>query len=55
LVKCKEHVRTKGLNQILALKASMNNGLSKELKAAFPNIIPVPRPLILDQKIHDPH
>lgn len=55
LVKCKEHVRTKGLNQILALKASMNNGLSKELKAAFPNIIPVPRPLILDQKIQDPH
>lgn len=38
LVKRKEHVTTKGLNQIVAIKALMNNGLSENLKAAFPKI-----------------
>jgi hypothetical protein len=33
----------------------MNNGLSEELKAAFPKILPVPRPSVLDYKIKDPH
>ena len=55
LVKRKEHITTKGLNQIVAIKASMNNGLSEKLKAAFPNTIPVPRPLIMNQKIQDPN
>ena len=32
-----------GLLEILAIKASMNNGLSDVLKDAFPNIIPVNR------------
>ena len=31
-----------GLRKIVAIKASLNKGLSEELKAAFPNIIPVP-------------
>jgi hypothetical protein len=55
LVKRKEHLTTKGLKQIVAIKASMNNGLSEKLKAAFPNTIPAPRPLIMNQKIQEPN
>ena len=35
-----------GLIKIVAIKASMNWGLSEELKKAFPNVVPVVRPLI---------
>ena len=55
LVKSKKHLTTEGLHKIVALRASINNGLSDELKAAFPNVIPVPRPLVEDQKIKDPN
>lgn len=33
----------------------MNKGLSCSLKAAFPNVVPVPRPLVLNKKIEDPN
>ncbi len=33
----------------------MNKGLSKELKAAFPDIVPVNRPSVKNQKITDPN
>jgi len=33
----------------------MNTGLSGNLKAIFPNTIPVPRPLVVDQEIKDPN
>jgi len=39
----KEHLRIEGLRHILALKASLNLGLSVELKEAFPGIIPIGR------------
>jgi hypothetical protein len=32
----------------------MNNGLSDKLKAAFPDIKPVQRPLVTDQEIKNP-
>lgn len=32
----------------------MNLGLSPGLKASFPNVIPVQRPLVKDQQIKDP-
>jgi hypothetical protein len=32
-----------GLRKILAIKASINNGLSDVLKVAFPGIVPVNR------------
>jgi len=38
----------------VAIKASMNNGLSEELKAAFPNTIPVQRPKVMGGVIKDP-
>jgi len=40
-----------GLQEIISIRASMNYGLTDELKAAFPNIIPVARPLIIDKVI----
>lgn len=39
----------------MSIKASVNKGLSKELKASFPEVTCVPRPLVEDQKIKDPH
>lgn len=42
-----EHTSMEGLQQIVNLKASMNRGLSDELKAAFPDTIPVARPVVV--------
>jgi hypothetical protein len=53
LIMNKEHLTERGLLKILALKASMNLGLSSELSEAFPNIIPENRPLVIDQIIPD--
>ena len=39
----------------MAIKASINRGLSNDLKMAFPYIIPMSRPLVLDQIIKDPY
>jgi len=36
----KEHLTMEGLEKLIAIKASINRGLSEELKAAFPNVIP---------------
>lgn len=35
-----------GLYEIVAIKANMNLGLSDVLKIAFPDVIPIPRPLV---------
>ena len=43
LINNKQDLTKEGLLQILAIKASMNNGISGMLKAAFPNVIPVNR------------
>jgi hypothetical protein len=40
LILKKEHLTLAGLEKIVAIKASMNLGLSKKLEQAFPNIIP---------------
>jgi hypothetical protein len=55
LISRKEHLTTKGLEKLIAIKASINNGLSPALKAAFPSIIPASRPLVLNQEIKDPN
>ena len=44
-----------GLHKIVAIKASLNKGLTDKLKAAFPKIIPVPKPSVLNQRIEDPN
>jgi hypothetical protein len=55
MLNCKEHLTIEGMNKLIAIKASMNLGLSEGLKAAFPNTIPVPRPIVKDQEIKDPN
>ena len=50
----KEHITNEGLNKIIAIKASINRGLSQKLKEAFPNVIPVNKPLILDLPVPNP-
>jgi len=40
----REHLTIEGIHKIVAIKASLNLGLSYTLKAAFSNIIPVQRP-----------
>ena len=53
----KEHLTIEGLQQIVALKAAMNRGLSEKLKfrACIPNVVPVERPRVENTKIHDPN
>lgn len=50
----KEHLTSKGLEKIVAIKASLNWGElapSEKLKVLFPNIIPVARPVISRKSI----
>lgn len=55
LIKHKKHLTPEGLQELVNIKASMNEGLSDELKTSFPDTIPVPRPLIRNQEIQDPN
>jgi len=49
----KEHLLSNGLQEIVNLKASLNLGLSGDLKGIFPNTVPVPRPLV--ESLELPH
>ena len=49
------HLTCQGLQKVLAFKASLNKGLTPVLKATFPNVIPVMRPSVLEQKIPNPY
>ena len=40
MMRQKEHLTIEGLHKIVAIKASLNLGLSDKLKVAFPNVIP---------------
>ena len=53
----KEHLTMgrEGLQRILENRASMNWGLTDQLKVAFPHIIPGQRPLIDNKKMLDPY
>jgi hypothetical protein len=55
LILNKEHLTTEGLAKIVAIKASLNQGLSEKLKFAFLNTLPVTRPIVEDQEIKDPN
>jgi len=50
----KKHLTESGLQEIVNLRASLNLGLSDELKAAFPNTIPVKRQILTKQQIPHP-
>jgi hypothetical protein len=49
----KAHLTTEGLQEIINIKASMNLGLSDELKSNFINTVPVQRPTIKTTNIPD--
>jgi hypothetical protein len=51
----KEHLHLEGLLKILSIKASHNLGISDKLRTNFPNIVPIKRPFVLNQKIQDPN
>jgi len=55
LINNKEHLTIKGLHKIIALKSSLNLGLSDDLKKSFPEIIPVSRPLVENYNIINPY
>lgn len=53
LVLNKQHLKLEGLQKIVAIKASMNRGLSNQLQVAFPNVIPVSRPLVVNKLVQE--
>ena len=55
LKRCKAHNTVPGLQRIINLRASLNNGLSYNLNLAFPDTIPIVRPLVVDAKIPNPN
>ena len=55
LVENKEHLTVDGLNKLVSIRASLNEGLSSELSLNFPNIIPIERPLIINKIIPNPN
>ena len=46
IMKRKEHLTIEGLHKIIAIRASMNRGLSEKLKLAFLSVVPVVIPLV---------
>jgi len=55
LIKSKEHLTMEGLHKIVSIKASINRGLTEILKVAFPNIMPISRPLSINTEIPHPY
>lgn len=51
----KEHLTEEGILKLVAIKASINRGLSDEQKLAFPNITPVEKPIIIRENTVDPY
>ncbi len=54
LMNNKEHLTVEGLNKIVSIKASINKGISDELKTSFPLCIPVMRPIKVNPQIPHP-
>jgi len=55
LIRNKEHLTIEGIQKIVNLRASINLGGSESLKEAFPNTVPVERPIVEDIAIDDPY
>ena len=53
LIERQEHLTDEGFIKIVAIKASMNQGLSDEFKLAFPDVVPVSIPKVKNKKISD--
>ena len=55
LINTKAHLTNEGLHQIISIKASLNLGISENLKSYFTKITPVERPLVKTTNIPDPN
>ena len=55
LLRNKKHLTGEGHRKVLSIKASMNLGLSDELKLSFPDIKPISRPSLLHKSILNPN
>lgn len=55
LINTKAHLTKEGLHQIINIKASLNWGISENLKSYFTKITPVERPLVKTTNIPDPN
>ncbi len=55
LIAAKKHLSQEGFKELLAIKASLNQGLSSKLQEAYPGIVPFPRPSVDTQIISDPY
>ena len=45
LIQSKKHLHEEGLNKILSIKSVLNNGLSDKLKAIFPSVKAIDKPI----------
>lgn len=54
MIETKEHLEWEGIKKIVAIRASLNKGLTEELKVAFPNVIPVHLAEVNQNSIKDP-
>ena len=54
IMRRKEHLTNEGFMKIIAIKASMNRGLSEKLKLNFPDVVLVERPKVNTPKTIDP-
>lgn len=55
MMQLNEHLTAEGLRKVVAIKFTMNRCSSEALKASFPDVVPVLRPLVTDPKIRDPN
>lgn len=55
LINRKEHLTLEGLNQIVSIRATMNNGLTGILIKSFPNVTPMARPCLPNRETPDPY
>jgi hypothetical protein len=55
LINTKVHLTSEGIHQIINIKASLNLGISDNLKSYFTKITPVERPLVKTTNIPDPN
>jgi len=51
----KEHLTPEGLQKIVSIRAVLNKGLSEDLRAAFPGVVPSIRPQVQNRTIPDPY
>jgi len=55
MMKNKEHTTLEGFREIVSIRSSLNKGLSEKLKQIFPDLVPVPRPIVQPPKIFNSH